>query len=139
MFPAVPKILYVEDNENDFVLLKYALAQANVSAELVFVSSGPAAIRVLNSGPAPAMVLLDLKLPGFSGLEVLAWLRREHPDFPAPVIMLTSSTREADAERAAELGASHFAEKPATLDGYVALAEQVSNWLKSHMKSHSVR
>lgn len=134
MFPPVPKILYVEDNENDFVLLKYALAQANVPAELVFVSSGPAAIRVLANHPPPAMVLLDLKLPGFSGLEVLEWVRRERPDFGAPIIMLTSSTREADAVRAAELSATHFTEKPATLDGYVAFAEQIAGWLKSKSK-----
>ena len=131
MFPSAPRVLYVEDNENDFVLLKYALAQANVPAELVFVSSGTAAIQVLKGGLSPAMILLDLKLPGVSGLDVLAWLRRERADFASPVIMLTSAGSETDEARARDLGITHFAEKPSTLDGYVEFAEQVAGWLKA--------
>ena len=81
MFPPTAIILYAEDNENDFVLLKYALAQANVPAELLFVSSGQAAVDFLRTRPPPDIVLLDLRLPGISGLDVLEWIRRRDSTF----------------------------------------------------------
>jgi two-component system, response regulator len=130
MFPSLPNILYAEDNEDDFVLLKYAMTQAQTPAQLVFVSSGQAALEYLRQHPPPAIILLDRKLPGLSGLDVLEWLRAERPDITCPVILLTSANREADEQRALALGAQMFLEKPGNLAGYVAFARELTTLLR---------
>jgi CheY-like chemotaxis protein len=129
MLPAASIILYAEDNENDFVLLKYALTTIRAPVELVFVSSGQAAIDYLNEKPPPAIILLDHMLPGLSGLDVLQWLRTTYPELQTPVMILTASNREVDEQRAAALGATQYFAKPATFDGYVRLAREITGIL----------
>src|SRR5690242_21280421 len=75
------RILHVEDNPDDVMLMNLAFNRAGISARLHVVSDGDAAITALeqsalNGGP-PVCVLLDVKLPRVSGLEVLAWIREQ--------------------------------------------------------------
>ncbi|HEX2100155.1 MAG TPA: response regulator [Candidatus Synoicihabitans sp.] len=130
MFPAATRILYAEDNENDFVLLRYAFTQTKLPAELLFVSSGPAAIDYLTTQPEPALVVLDINLPGVSGFDVLEWLRTQKPQFHAPVILWTASLRPYDLERATALRATQLAKKPGTLEGYVTFARELATRLR---------
>jgi len=68
--------------------------------------------------PLPMLVLLDLKLPRRSGLEVLAWMRQQGaPICRIPVVVLTSSKQSVDVNRAYELGANSYLVKPVTFEG----------------------
>jgi CheY-like chemotaxis protein len=66
--------------------------------------------------PFPEVLLLDLKMPRMSGMELLAWIA-EHPDFRViPTIIMTSSRQELDIESAYKLGANTYMTKPISFD-----------------------
>jgi CheY-like chemotaxis protein len=116
-------VLYVEDEEGDALFMERAFAGAGLGLSLRLVMDGRAAINYLSGAghyaqrlkyPVPALVLLDLNLPGVPGFEVLKWMR-QHPHYAAtPVVVFSSSAREEDRVKARELGANEFVEKPAS-------------------------
>src|SRR5580765_3293981 len=93
------KIFYVEDNPDDVTLMTLAFKKAGVEAKLEIATDGDKAISALQNGAAdtpPSCVLLDVKLPTITGLDVLTWIRKQ-PDLKRlPVIMLTSSLLPGD-------------------------------------------
>lgn len=114
-------ILVVEDVENDILLVRRTLAKAGVPNPRYFVQTGEQAICYLRGTgpysnrkkyPLPELVLLDLKLPGMDGFEVLQWIRA-NPNFAdLRVVVLTTSERMRDVSRAYQLGANSFLVKP---------------------------
>lgn len=114
-------ILVVEDNKDDVTLIRRTLANACLPNPRHFVESGEEAINYLvgvgpysdrKTHPLPALVLLDLKLPGKDGFEVLQWIRG-HPQFNnLRVVVLTSSNEIRDVQKAYRLGANSFLVKP---------------------------
>jgi CheY-like chemotaxis protein len=127
-------ILHVEDSPDDVVLTAMAFRKAGVAAKLEVATDGDKAIAALSGGlsnPPPACVLLDIKLPGLSGLEVLAWIRK-HPNLKRlPVIMLTSSMIASDINQAYDLGANSYLIKPPDLDSLIELARVIDlYWLR---------
>ena len=123
-------ILLTEDDPTDALLLRRALDTAGVESRLEVVSTGEEAIAYLSGEgryadrslhPLPALVLLDIRLPRMSGLEILAWIRQHARFKRLPVIMLTSSGQAADIKRAYDAGASAYHEKPAGPEGLVEL------------------
>jgi CheY-like chemotaxis protein len=124
-----PTILLVEDNPEDVSFFKRALAKAGLSWNLRVAEDGQKAMDQLSIGPAESPswhVLLDLKLPKKSGLEVLAWIR-SHPTLnPLPVIVLTSSDVPADVEGARSLGVDAYIVKPLTTNGLVDAVRQIA-------------
>ncbi|HEY2081466.1 MAG TPA: response regulator, partial [Verrucomicrobiae bacterium] len=102
------KILHVEDNPDDVMLMNLAFSRAGISAKLHVVNDGDEAIAALENGAlgggTPVCVLLDVKLPRVSGLEVLAWIRKQPNLKRLPVILLTSSSQTGDINRAYDLG-----------------------------------
>jgi CheY-like chemotaxis protein len=133
------KILHVEDNPDDVMLMSLAFNRAGVGAKLHVVSDGDAAITALeqsfaNGGP-PVCVLLDVKLPRISGLEVLAWIREQPSLRRLPVILLTSSSQTADINRAYDLGANSFLVKPPDLDSLTQLVKTVAHyWVQTNVR-----
>jgi CheY-like chemotaxis protein len=131
-------ILHVEDNPDDVMLMNLAFNRAGVSAKLHVVSDGDEAIAALkdpNGGTAPACVLLDVKLPRLSGLEVLAWIRNQPHLKRLPVILLTSSSQTADINRAYDLGANSFLVKPPDLDSLTQLVKTVAHyWVHTNVR-----
>ncbi len=136
----IRNILLVEDDENDVFFFKRAMKLAGWTDPLQVVQDGKQAIEYLNGTgqffrreefSLPALVLLDLKLPYLSGLEVLKWIR-EHPTFKQlTVIMLTSSREEVDIERACELGANAYVVKPSGADDLLDLVKSIwSFWIR---------
>ncbi len=128
------RILHVEDNADDVMLTALAFRKAGVQAKLEVASDGDKAIAMLEAAAGsdlPACVLLDLKLPGRSGHDVLAWVRR-HPRLKRlPVIILTSSLLPGDINRAYELGANSYLSKPPDLEALVELARAIDlYWLR---------
>jgi CheY-like chemotaxis protein len=128
-------ILLVEDDSNDVLLLQRAFRRAGLTHALQVVTDGDQAVAYLTgqgqyndrtAHPIPSLILLDLKLPRRSGLEVLAWLRGESSDVKKlPVIVLTSSRLSEDVDRAYALGANSYMAKPS--GNYDGLAEMVKN------------
>ncbi len=116
-----PVVLYVEDEEDDVLLMKLAFEKAGLGQALQSVGDGIDAMKYLageNSyadrqrHPLPSLVLLDLNLPVKSGFEVLDWMRGRPELRQIPVVVFSSSDIPEDKARARDLGARDFIEKP---------------------------
>ena len=133
------KILHVEDNPDDVMLMNLAFNRAGIAARLHVVNDGDEAIAALGSGSLnggpPVCVLLDVKLPRVSGLEVLAWIRNQPNLRRMPVILLTSSSQTSDINRAYDLGANSFLVKPPDLDSLTKLVKTVAHyWVQTNVR-----
>ena len=126
-------ILLVEDSPDDALLIQRAFRKANLANPVQLVRDGEEAVAYLSGAapyddrgrfPLPVFMLLDLKLPRRSGLEVLAWLRQEPAVRRLPVVVLTSSRESVDVNRAYDLGVNSYLTKPV---GFEALIEMVKN------------
>jgi CheY-like chemotaxis protein len=119
-------LLLVEDNEADILFFRRALAKVREGVPLEVVMNGVAAVKALSADsghPLPSLVLLDLKLPRMSGLEVLEWMRTQAPLSGVRVVVLTSSSEESDIRRAHALGASAYVVKPVDFIGLRGVIE----------------
>ncbi len=130
-------ILYVEDDENDVFLLQVAFDEAGISQPLRVVRTGQEAIEYFRGQgiyadrskyPLPCVTLLDLKLPGLSGLEVLAWMREKPALKPVAVIVLSSSSRPEDVAKAYQLGANSYIVKPVDVPERLRMAKLLQGW-----------
>jgi CheY-like chemotaxis protein len=134
-----PVILYVEDDENDLILMRQAWAKAGVLNPLKVVTDGEQAVKYLSGEgkyadrgeyPVPILVLLDLKLPKLSGLDVLKWIRAEPSVQTVPVIMFSSSTRPEDIRTAYARGANSYLTKPSDHEGLTKMVTSLKDyWL----------
>jgi two-component system, response regulator len=122
-------ILLVEDNDDDAELTQLAFSEAKVGNPLVRVSDGEEALDFLlargrhserNVRDLPALILLDVKLPGMSGLDVLAAVRAHDAISAVPVVMLTTSNEERDRFSAYDRHANSYVRKPVDHDQFVA-------------------
>jgi CheY-like chemotaxis protein len=133
-------ILLVEDSAADVALVRRAFRRGGGVAQLHVVRDGDAAVEYLaGTGdyadrarhPMPRLVLLDLKLPRRSGLEVLAWLRGQPGLGRLPVVILTSSREHVDVDRAYDLGVNGYLLKPVVFDDLQVLASALElYWLR---------
>jgi len=121
------EILLVEDNPHDAELTLRALRERNLSNQLHHVGDGVAALDFLFGTGAyagravertPRVVLLDLKLPRMSGLEVLRRIRADPRTQNVPVVVLTSSRETPDVAEAYRLGANSYIVKPVEFDRF---------------------
>ena len=116
------------------MLMGLAFRKAGAAVRLDVAPDGEKAIELLTnlgSEVAPACVLLDVKLPTISGLEVLAWIRQQPNLKRLPVIMFTSSLLPEDINQAYDLGANSYLLKPSDLDALVSLAKTIEHyWLQ---------
>ncbi len=112
------EILLVEDDPGDAELTQRAFRRANVANPLHVVSSGEAALHFVleaegqGGGRKPLIILLDLNLPGISGLEVLRRIKGDRRTSQMPVIVLTASSRARDIAECRALGAEKYIVKP---------------------------
>ncbi|MBK7791269.1 MAG: flagellar motor protein MotD [Betaproteobacteria bacterium] len=133
-------VLLVEDNPDDAEFTLRALRKANIALDVVRVEDGVAALEfVLGTGAQsaragarlPRLMLLDLDLPKLDGLGVLRRLKADVRSKVLPVIVLTSSDRQADVREAYRLGANSYIVKPADYAALVAkLGDLVRYWLQ---------
>ncbi len=132
-------VLYVEDEENDIVLLGLAFHKARIPYPLKNAMNGEEAIDYLQGKdafadrqryPFPALVLLDLNLPLLPGLKVLEWIRAQPELAKLPVIIFTSSEQSADREDARQRGANDYVVKPTRIEKLAELSKTiVEKWL----------
>jgi two-component system response regulator len=127
-------ILLVEDNPDDEELALRAFRKNNIVNEIVVVRDGSEALDYLfATGPyagrdrnhIPQVVLLDLKLPKVSGLEVLQRLRAEPQTHRLPVVVLTSSTEERDLVESYDLGVNSYIRKPVDFGQFAEAVRQL--------------
>lgn len=127
-------ILLVEDNDDDAELTQRAFTNANVINRLVRAGDGVEALDYLfgrgqHAGrdvlDAPAVVLLDLKLPRLPGVEVLKAIRADERTKHLPVVILTSSNEDKDRMSAYEHFANSYIRKPVDYDQFVVAARRL--------------
>jgi CheY-like chemotaxis protein len=127
-------ILLVEDDENDALVAERALRKAGVRNSIRHVTDGEQAIHYLSGeppyqdrtrNPLPGLILLDLKMPKFSGFDVLSWLQTRPELSSIPVVVLTGSLHPEDRKQAQRLGAVGYEVKPVEFDQIVAIARTI--------------
>jgi len=111
------ELMLVDDASDQIYLVQMLLKTINPDIKIVAASNGDDAIKLLNddSRPLPRVVLLDLKLAGKTGLEVLRELKNNPRLKRIPVCMFSNSNLEADVCEAYELGANFYFRKPVGL------------------------
>ena len=126
-------ILLAEDSPQDVEMTLTALAAHNLANEVVVVNDGAEALDYLyrrgkfQSRPAgnPAVVLLDLKMPKVSGLEVLRQLKQDEALRTVPIVMLTSSREEQDLVNSYRLGVNAYVVKPVGFQEFVKAVKEL--------------
>jgi len=119
-------VLLVEDDENDVLFFRRAASKLGLSWEIEVAGDGEAAARRLLADGAPRHVVLDLKLPRRSGLEVLAALRADPSRNGVRVVVLTSSREKADLEGATRLGIDRYFVKPEGSSDLLRMVEEIA-------------
>jgi CheY-like chemotaxis protein len=132
-------LLIVEDDPDALFLLNRAFMKVGLSVPVRVVMDGEDAVAYLSgrgtyadriNHPLPCMVLLNLKLPKKSGLEVLEWIRQQPRLRRIPVVIVTTSGEERDRQRALELGAREYTIKPIDSSGLLRLAKKIHTYTR---------
>ena len=133
-------ILLVEDNEDDVFLLQRAMSKAGLTNPLRVVGDGEQALAYLKGEgvyadrkqfPFPGLMLLDIKMPKMSGLELLSAIRSDPSLKRMIIIFLTSSKQQRDINEAFDLQVNSYLVKPAGMDGMTSILETLkSYWFK---------
>ena len=132
-------ILLVEDNPDDEMLTIRALKKNNILNEVIVVRDGAQALDYLfaegeyagrDLDNRPEVILLDLKLPKISGLEVLKRIKSDERTKLLPVVVLTTSTEDQDLISSYEFGANSYIRKPVDFDQFIQAIGQLGlYWL----------
>ena len=130
-------ILMADDDADDRLLAKDALAECHLNGELHFVENGEELLDYLqrrgkytdpSSAPRPNLILLDLNMPRKDGREALREIK-SNPEFRRiPVIVLTTSKADTDIAQIYDLGANSFISKPVTFDSLVNVMRILGNY-----------
>ncbi|MEO6034333.1 MAG: response regulator [Verrucomicrobiota bacterium] len=129
-------ILYAEDDENDAFLMERAFHKIGITNPLRVVTDGKMAVAYLagespfesrSENPLPGLMMLDLSMPGRTGLDVLRWAKARPALSEIPIIVFTSSNQESDIHRSYLLGAAGFVIKPGDPTIYFASSKEFNN------------
>ncbi len=119
--PEKVRLLLVEDNPGDVMLIRELLSESTLDLEIEVACDGEDALNYLfrrgkhKAAPRPQLMVLDLNLPRVSGLEVLRTLRADPVISPLPVVVLSSSEAEKDISESYSRGANSYVSKPVDL------------------------
>jgi two-component system response regulator len=137
---AAPVILLVEDDSDDGELARLAFERSHVPHLLITVRDGAEALDCLfrrgrfagsREQPAPRLVLLDLKLPGLSGFQVLQRIREDPRTKLLPVVIFSSSSEARDISESYRWGANAYLRKPVEFKQYKDLIAEVGSfWIR---------
>jgi two-component system response regulator len=139
------EILLVEDSMHDAELTMRALYKNNVAQHILHLKNGAAALDFLfgtgdytgrNVNNKPKLILLDLKMPKVSGLEVLEKISAHPLTQKIPVVVLTSSKEHPDVDKAYTLGANSYIVKPVDFEDFRTIVNNLGiYWLKHNQTS----
>lgn len=142
-------ILLAEDDEDYVTLVRKAFVEAYITNPLYVVSTGIETMWYLQGTgkyrnrdeyPLPDLLLLDLKLPGYSGFEILKWVRSQPELAGLRIVVLTSSDRMKDVNEAYRLGANSFLTKPYDFQNLVEFTRLIQEfWLRASKCPESSR
>jgi len=130
-------ILLVEDNKMDIALTLDAFREARLSNQIHVAHNGEEALQYLfgegiyadrKTYPIPNIILLDLKMPGIGGFEVLKRVKNTPEIKRVPIIILTSSKEEGDLAMSYDLGANSYLVKPISFDGFLEVVKKVTDY-----------
>jgi two-component system response regulator len=128
-------ILLVEDNPDDVTFTLRAFTKNAIRNRVVVAADGAEAIDLLQPGGGaaplrPVLILLDMKLPKYDGLEVLRRIRSDPATQPLPVVVLTTSSEERDIVESYRLGANSYVRKPVAFADFVVATDVLGRyWL----------
>lgn len=131
--PKSNAILLIEDNEEDYIVTKYAFEKTNLAHRLLRFETGDEALRYLFKHRYtkdllnPCLVLLDLNLPGTDGIEVLKKLKNSSLK-RIPVIILTTSMDENDIQHCYEIGANSYIQKPVDFEKFLTTIQKLEQY-----------
>ena len=138
-----PTVLHVEDDPNDQLFVERAFKQSGVPVDVRTVASGEDAVSYLSAAgpfsdrgryPQPSFLLLDLKLTGMSGFDILEWARKHADSRLLPIAILTSSRESKDVERAYKSGATSYFVKPSDPEDLHTLVQTLAKYWFVHAK-----
>jgi len=132
----ITRILVVDDDETNVDLLLIALSRQQFPHETVVTRDGAEALDYLfgrgkftgRDGEQPVVVLLDLKMPGVDGFEVLRQIKSDDALKRLPVVIFSSSSDEGDRERSYELGANAYVTKPVDFAEFLEVVQVVAQF-----------
>jgi DNA-binding response OmpR family regulator len=129
-------LLLVEDSETDVFIICEVLDQAGLRHNLQLASDGEEALRLLldESRVCPDVVVLDLNIPKISGFEVLRRVRASEHCKNVPILVVTSSSSNADRRATSELGATAYFTKPTNLDEYYQLGRVLRDMIQTKLQ-----
>lgn len=130
--PGSPKwMLVVEDNLEDERLATRVFGRSGRKEELIIARDGEEALRVLEERGPPKAIMLDLKLPRLSGVDLLTAIRENERFRCVPIIVLTSSDHRTDIAACYDLGCNAFVRKQGDYEQYVNdLSVTLDFWLR---------
>lgn len=133
--PAI--ILLVEDNPMDVILTLDAFKEARLKNQIRVARDGEEALDYLFGRhkfsdrvqfPMPTLILLDLKMPGIDGFEVLKQVKKTDKLKRIPVIILTSSKEEGDRALSYDIGANSYLLKPVNFNGFIDVVKKIDDY-----------
>jgi CheY-like chemotaxis protein len=125
-------ILLVDDSQVDVDLTLLALNRIHFEKPVQVARDGAETLEIIkqwdSGSPLPKLIMLDIKLPKVSGLEVLKVLKSSAKTRCIPVVMLTSSNNDTDIRTAYELGANSYITKPVDFDKFIILTSTICDY-----------
>src|SRR6184192_4082342 len=141
--------MLVEDREDDILLIQRAFAKGGINNPRMIVRGGQEAMSYLAGEgkysnraeyPLPDLILLDLKMPGVDGFDVLRWVRQQEGFASIRIVVLTSSDAIPDVNRAYALGANSFMVKPLDFQNVVEMSRILKTyWLQMNKAPETSR
>lgn len=130
-------ILVVDDSAADRTLIRIAFQQTGIRFHLRFAASGKEALDSLRSPELvrPSMCVIDVKMPGLSGLEVLRMIKLDARLAMIPVVMISGSDAESDIAAARAAHASGYITKPSDAAGLARMTETLKTFCLSYVES----
>ncbi len=134
------EILVIEDNLGDIELIRLAMESSKILNTLHSVRDGKDGLDFLyrrgdhQDAPVPDLILLDWNLPLVNGAEVLKQIKKDEQLNSIPIIILTTSSNEADIQTAYRLGANCYITKPIDVDEFLAAVKSINDFWVSIVK-----
>ncbi|WP_138485250.1 response regulator [Dyadobacter bucti] len=118
-------IYIVDDDEDDMLVIREAIADLNLTANVYFAYNGSQLLEMLSKEVENGLILVDMNMPGMNGIEILQTVYA-NPDFKHLRSILTSTSSSTELkQRALESGAMQFICKPSKYDGYIKLMNDI--------------
>jgi CheY-like chemotaxis protein len=141
-------ILIVDDDPDHTRIVQLLLARICPQLATVAMRSGQELISYLQGGDGspdgtkssyPILVLLDVRMPGLNGFDILRWLQDHPPHHRIPVVVLTTCGETELAQRAYALGARSFLTKPLRANDFENMVHELEQWIKSERAANPRR